>query len=108
MEAKVWSDPDVLKRLKENFVIVALYIDDRTKLPEDEWITSGYDGKIKKTIGKKNADFQISRFKINSQPYYVILDFDENVLVPPMSYNLNISEYIDFLDAGLRKFEEGK
>ncbi|NQU80184.1 MAG: thioredoxin family protein [Bacteroidetes bacterium] len=108
MEAKVWSDPEVLKRLKENFVIVALYVDDRTKLPEDEWITSGYDGKIKKTIGKKNADFQISRFKINSQPYYVVLDFDENVLVPPMSYNLNISEYIDFLDAGLRKFEKGE
>jgi thiol:disulfide interchange protein DsbD len=105
MEAKVWSDPDVLKRLKENFVIVALYIDDRTKLPEDEWITSGFDGKIKKTIGKKNADFQISRFRINTQPYYVILDHDENVLIPPMSYNLNIIEYINFLDAGLEKFE---
>ena len=108
MEAKVWSDPDVLNRLKENFVIIALYVDDRTKLAEDEWITSEYDGKIKKTIGKKNADFQISRFRINSQPYYVILDFDENVLVPPMSYNLNISEYIDFLDAGLKNFKEGK
>jgi len=108
VEAKVWSDPDVLKRLKEDYVIIALYVDDRTKLPEDEWITSEYDGKTKKTIGKKNADFQISRFKINSQPYYVILDFDENVLVPPMSYNLNISEYIDFLDAGLKKFEEPK
>ena len=108
LEAKVWSDPDVLKRLKEDFVIIALYVDDRTKLPEDEWITSEYDGKIKKTIGKMNADFQISRFKINSQPYYVILDSDENVLVPPMSYNLNISEYIDFLDTGLEKFEKGK
>ena len=108
VEAKVWSNPDVLKKLKENFVIIALYVDDRTKLAENEWITSEYDGKIKKTIGKKNADFQISRFRINSQPYYVILDNDENVLVPPMSYNLNISEYIDFLDAGLRKFEEGE
>jgi thiol:disulfide interchange protein DsbD len=107
MEAKVWSDPDVLKRLKENFVIVALYVDDRTKLPEDEWITSAFDGKIKKTIGKKNADFQISRFRINTQPYYVILDHEENVLAPPMSYNLNIMEYINFLDAGLKKFEEG-
>lgn len=108
VEAKVWSDPEVLKRLKEDFVIIALYIDDRTKLPEDEWITSDYDGKIKKTIGKKNADFQISRFKINSQPYYVILDHKENVLVPPMAYNLNIKEYNDFLDTGLKKFEEGK
>jgi len=105
MEAKVWSEPEVLKRLKENFVIIALYIDDRTELPENEWVTSEYDGKIKKTIGKKNADFQISRFKINSQPYYIILDHKENVLVPPMAYNLNIKEYIDFLDTGLKKFQ---
>lgn len=107
MEAKVWSDPDVLRRLKENFIIVALYVDDRTKLAEEEWITSQYDGKTKKTIGKKNADFQISRFLTNTQPYYVILDHKENVLVPPMTFNLNIREYIDFLDAGLEKFEEG-
>lgn len=107
MEAKVWSDPNVLRRLKENFIIVALYVDDRTKLAEEEWITSQYDGKTKKTIGKKNADFQISRFLTNTQPYYVILDHKENVLVPPMTFNLNIREYIDFLDAGLEKFEEG-
>ncbi|MCH7656778.1 MAG: thioredoxin family protein [Bacteroidetes bacterium] len=108
MEAKVWSDPDVLRRLKENFIIVALYVDDRTKLAEEEWITSQYDGKIKKTIGKKNADFQISRFRTNTQPYHVILDHNENVLVMPMTFNLNIGEYIDFLDAGLEKFEEGE
>lgn len=107
MEAKVWSDPDVLRRLKENFIIVALYVDDRTKLAEEEWITSQYDGRIKKTIGKKNADFQISRFRTNTQPYHVILDHNENVLVTPMTFNLNIGEYIDFLDAGLEKFEEG-
>ncbi len=108
MEAKVWSDPAVLRRLKENFIIVALYVDDRTKLAEEEWITSQYDGKIKKTIGKKNADFQISRFRTNTQPYHVILDHNENVLVMPMTFNLNIGEYIDFLDAGLEKFEEGE
>lgn len=108
VEAKVWSDPAVQKRLRENFVIIALYVDDRTKLPENEWITSDYDGKVKKTIGKKNADFQISRFNINSQPYYVILDHDENVLGSPMTYNLDINEYIDFLDAGLKKFDKGE
>ncbi|MBN2520835.1 MAG: thioredoxin family protein, partial [Bacteroidales bacterium] len=72
MEEKVWSDPEVLKRLKNNFVIIALYVDDRTKLPEDEWIVSSNDGKQKKTIGKINADFQITNYKTNALPYYVI------------------------------------
>lgn len=53
MEARVWSDPRVLQRLQDNFVLVALYVDDRTRLPESEWYTSTYDNKVKKTIGKK-------------------------------------------------------
>lgn len=106
MEAKVWSDPEVLKRLRENFVIIALYVDDRTKLPESEWVTSSYDGKVKKTIGKKNADLQITKFGVNSQPYYVIMDTEENVLVDPMALNLNIDEYTDFLDRGYQAFRE--
>ncbi|NOY37526.1 MAG: thioredoxin fold domain-containing protein [Chlorobi bacterium] len=106
MEAKVWSDPEVLKRLKENFVIIALYVDDRTKLPESEWVTSSYDGRVKKTIGKKNADLQIAKFGVNSQPYYVIMDTEEHVLVEPMAFNLNISEYVDFLDHGFEAFRK--
>jgi thiol:disulfide interchange protein len=106
MESKVWSDPAVLKRLKNEYIIISLYVDDRTKLPESEWIISEYDSKVKKTIGKKNADLQITRYKINTQPYYVILDFKENVLVPPRSYNLNIKEYVDFLDKGLEEFNK--
>ena len=53
MEARVWSDPEMLKRLRENFVIISLYVDDRTQLPENEWIISAIDGKQKKTIGNK-------------------------------------------------------
>ncbi|MCA6416025.1 MAG: thioredoxin family protein [Cytophagales bacterium] len=60
MEARVWSDPQVLQRLKNDFVVVALYVDDKTKLPENEWYTSSYDKKVKKTIGKQNADLQIT------------------------------------------------
>ena len=67
MEARVWSDPKVLKRLQTEFVLVALYVDDRTELPENEWYTSAYDNKVKKTIGKQNADFQISRYNNNAQ-----------------------------------------
>lgn len=57
MEARVWSDPKVLQRLRNDFVIIALYVDDKTPIPENEWVISSYDGKVKKTIGKKYADF---------------------------------------------------
>ena len=106
MESKVWSDPEVLKRLRNNFVIVELYVDDRTRLPEDEWVTSTYDGKIKKTIGKINADLEISHFRVNSQPYYVILDTNEKVLVSPIGHTLDIREFINFLDQGKKAFDK--
>uniref|UniRef100_UPI00404730C3 cytochrome c biogenesis protein CcdA n=1 Tax=Algoriphagus sp. TaxID=1872435 RepID=UPI00404730C3 len=80
MEENVWVDPQVLKRLKEDYVMVALYIDERLELPESKWYTSSYDGKEKKTLGKQNADFQITRFNNNAQPYYVILDHQEQLL----------------------------
>lgn len=104
MEAKVWSDPAVLKRLREEFVIVSLYTDDRTQLPEEEWVTSKIDGRVKKTIGKVNEDLEILRFKTNAIPLYVITDFEGNALIDPMQTNLNISEYIKWLDEGLRAF----
>lgn len=100
MEAKVWSDPEVLKRLKDNFVIVSLYADDRTELPESEWITSSVDGKIKKTIGKINEDLEISKFKTNALPLYVITDNKGNALNKPMPTNLNKEEYKKWLDEG--------
>jgi len=105
MESRVWSDPEVLKRLRKDFVLVELYVDDRTKLPENEWVTSSYDGKVKKTIGKVNADLEISRFRVNTQPYYIILDTNEKVLVPPIGHTLNIQKFIDFLDTGKKAFE---
>ena len=108
MEARVWIEPEVLKRFREDFVMVALYIDERYELPEEEWYTSEYDGKVKKTIGKQNADFQITRFNNNAQPYYVILGHDEEVLVPPIAYETNVSKFVDFLDRGKAAFEKGK
>jgi len=105
MEAKVWSDPEVLRRLRDNFVIIALYADDRTLLPENEWITSSVDGKLKKTIGKINEDIEISRFKTNALPLYVITDHDGNPLNKPMPTNLNIGEFKAWLDEGLAIFE---
>ncbi|HEX2975820.1 MAG TPA: thioredoxin family protein, partial [Bacteroidales bacterium] len=105
MEARVWSDPRVLKKLKDEFVVIALYVDDKTQLPESEWITSKYDGKVKKTIGKKYADFQISRFNVNAQPYYVLLDTNGELLVKPKAYDLDVENFIAFLDSALEKFK---
>ncbi len=108
MEAKVWSDPEVLRRLRDNFVIIALYVDDRTQLPENEWIVSKLDGKQKKTIGKINEDLEISLFKTNALPLYVIADHDGNPLNTPTPTNLNVEEYKKWLDEGLMLFEKNK
>ena len=108
MEANVWSDPRVLKRLRDEFIVVALYVDDKTKLDESEWVKSDYDGKIKKSIGKKYADLQISRFNMNAQPYYVLLDHDGELLAKPRAYDLDVDAFVDFLDLGLKNFKEGK
>ncbi len=104
MEAKVWSDPEILRRLRDNFVIISLYVDDRTQLPENEWIVSEIDGKQKKTIGKKNEDLEISKFRTNSLPLYVITDFEGKPLNDPMITNLDIEEYKRWLDEGFRNF----
>lgn len=106
MEANVWSDPQVLQRLKENFVVVALYVDDKTQLTESEWYTSTYDNKIKKTIGKQNADLQITKLNNNAQPFYVLVGIDERVLVSPYGYNLDAEKFARFLDAGIKKYKE--
>jgi len=106
MEASVWSNPEVLRRLREKFIVVALYVDDKAEVPEKEWVTSKYDGKVKKTIGKIYADLQISRFNVNAQPYYVLLDGNGDLLVKPRAYDLDVNKFIEFLDAGLKAFEE--
>ena len=106
MEANVWSDPRVLSMLKNDYVVVALYVDDKTKLPENEWVTSSFDGKVKKTIGKKFADYQITRFQVNAQPYYILLNSEGKQMVKARSYDLNVEAFIEFLENGLKEFEK--
>ncbi|NOX85326.1 MAG: DUF255 domain-containing protein [Chlorobi bacterium] len=108
MEANVWSDPKVLKILRDDYIILALYVDDKTKLPEEEWIKSTYDGRMKKTIGKKYADFQIVKFGVNAQPFYVLLGHDGEVLAQPRAYDLDVDAFVDFLRTGLKNYKEGK
>ena len=107
MEANVWSDPRVLKRLKEDYVIISLYVDDKTLLPESEWVESSVDGKLKKTIGKVYADVQIYNFDINAQPYYVLLNHDGGLLAQPRAYDLDVEAFVQFLDEGLDNYMAG-
>ncbi len=105
MEANVWADPRVLDILRNDYVIIALYVDDKKELPESDWVTTS-SGKVLKTIGKINADFQAKRFNVNGQPYYVLLDNDGEMLAPTRGYNLDVNGYIQFLEDGLKKYKE--
>lgn len=100
MEARVWSEDPVLSRLQKDFVLLALYVDDKTELPESEWYTSTYDQKVKKTIGKQNADYQITRFQNNAQPFYIILSPQGELLAAPKAYDLNVDNFVAFLESG--------
>jgi thiol:disulfide interchange protein DsbD len=108
MYAEVWSDPVVLQKLKTDFVVTALYTDDRTKLPESDWVVSTIDGRVKKTIGKKFNDLQISKFGTNALPLYAIVDADGNVLTsePYYTYSSDIDDFLAFLEDGMKKYED--
>jgi thiol:disulfide interchange protein DsbD len=102
MEAKVWSDPEALALLNE-YTIITLYTNDRTELPENEWITSKVDGKVKNTIGKMNYDFQMEHFKTNMLPYYVTLDKDGKPSSSKGIGYVSKAEFIDYLKKGLNQ-----
>ncbi|CAG5012905.1 Thiol:disulfide interchange protein DsbD [Dyadobacter sp. CECT 9275] len=106
MEERVWSDPAVLQRLRNDFVIVALYVDDKSELPEAEWYTSTYDQKVKKTIGAQNADLQIVKYNNNAQPHYCLVDGDGKLLVAPKNYDLDPVKFGAFLDSGKAAFRK--
>lgn len=110
MEEYVWSDPSVLQRLKNDYVVVALYCDDKTELPADKWYTSKVDGQEKKTLGDQNLDFQISRFNSNAQPHYVLLDprKDDKPMVQPVAFDANVAHFVSFLDEGKSIYQSAK
>ena len=97
MEARVWSDPEVLGRLRDNFVIVSLYVDDKTRLPEEKWVTTP-SGKVLKDVGRVNSRLVLDRFGVNSQPNYFILSPEGDILAGPRGYNLDIDAFARFLD----------
>jgi thiol:disulfide interchange protein len=103
MYSEVWSDPRVLQMLQNEFIIVALYTDDRTKLPEAEWITSKTDGKVKNTMGKKNQDFQVTRFNSNALPMYAILSPEgKDISKSYYTYDPGVEKFMNWLEEGIR------
>ncbi|MFH2095825.1 MAG: thioredoxin family protein, partial [Bacteroidota bacterium] len=109
MEDQVWAEPEVLKRLRNDYLIITLYTDDKTTLAEEEWVpaSESSSGKVIRELGRKLADFQIKRFGQNSQPQYVLLDTNgEKLINETKGYNPDVADFIRFLDAGLKEFEK--
>lgn len=106
MEANVWSDPAVKNLINTEFILVELYVDEKDlKLPESEQYISASGKKID-NVGKRNTDFQITKFQSNSQPLYALLDHSEELLVPTRGADYDVAKYIAFLEAGLEAFKQ--
>ncbi len=105
MEQRVWSDPKVLEILSNEYVLVALYTDDKTKLDESDWVTTE-GGKVLKDLGRANSYLVRTRFGVNAQPNYVLLNTDGSQLAPVRGYNLSVEGFIDFLETGLKNFRQ--
>lgn len=106
MEANVWTDPVVADLLRSEFVMIELFVDDRTELATEEQFISEYSGKKIRTIGHKWSDFQASEFASNSQPLYVIVNGEGKVLTTPSGANYNPSSYADFLREGIEAYQK--
>ena len=101
MEALVWPDHEILHLMNDHFILLGLYTDDTTQLPENEWITSINDGRVKRTMGQKNADFQITRFQVNTFPFHVILNANGETIGQPMGFTSSVEVFRNWLMAGL-------
>ncbi|WP_442847429.1 cytochrome c biogenesis protein CcdA [Leeuwenhoekiella sp. H156] len=105
MEERVWSDPKVLQVLKNELVLISLYVDDKKDLPKAEQYVSETTGKKIKTIGNKWSDFQIKKYKANAQPYYIILDHSGDSMNKPTGYTPDIDAYLSWLQKGINTYK---
>ncbi len=105
MEQRVWSDPRVERILREDYIVVALYMDDKEQLPEREWVTTE-SGRVLKSRGRIISHFAKEQYGVMSQPTYIPIDHNGNPLTAAMGYNLNIDEYVKFLEAGVAEYEK--
>jgi thiol:disulfide interchange protein DsbD len=104
MEENVWVEPEILSILKDDYVLISLYVDDKTELPEAEQKVSDCTGKKIRTIGNKWSEYQTCTFKTNTQPYYVLMNTEGKVLNEPVGYMPDANKYKNFLEDGLKKF----
>ncbi|WP_299664638.1 thioredoxin family protein [uncultured Polaribacter sp.] len=102
METRIWSNPQVLEILKNEYVMV--YIDEKTKLQKEDCYISEYGSKTKKTMGKQNANYQMTKFTNSVQPYYVLINLNGKILAPTKAYDLEVENFIDFLKSGIKEF----
>ena len=107
MEARVWSDARVLDILRNEYVIVALYADDKLKVDEADWVTTE-SGKVLKTLGKINSHYALTTYGVNAQPYYVLQGNAGTPMVAPRGYDLDVQGFIDFLQSGIDAYKAGK
>ncbi len=106
MEDNVWSDAEVKKLLTNDYILVSLYVDLRTALPDNQIYTSKETGKKIRNIGQKWADYQLTHFQIQGQPYYVLMTPEQKVLNQPMAFNLDVEQYRQWLQEGLTLFRQ--
>ena len=106
MESRVWADERVLDILRNEYVIVALYSDDKLKVDEADWVTTD-TGKVLKTLGKINSYYALKTYGVNAQPYYVLIDQDGSTMAD-RSYDLDGEGFIEFLQSGVDTYKSNK
>ena len=106
MEAAVWTDQEVARRLNDDYVLISLYVDDKTPLAEPMEVEVAGQKRTLYTVGDKWSHLQATKFGANTQPFYVLLDTDGKPIAPSRSYNEDIQEYIDWLDQGLSNLKQ--
>ena len=105
MEARVWADATVQQILREEYVIVALYTDDKMKLEKSDWVTAK-NGDVLKTLGAINANYALTRFGVNAQPYYVLQGKEGAILGEPRGYDLSVEGFVEFLRKGVEEYNK--
>lgn len=106
MEEKVWAEKQIFDKLDKDIVLVSLHVDDKTELPKNEQYVSEHTGKEIETIGNKWSEFQMVKYKANAQPYYVLIDHEENSLIEPVGYTPDVDEYNKWLADGIANFKK--
>ena len=106
MEAAVWTDPTVAEKLTKDYVLISLFVDDKTPLPEQIKITENGQERTLRTVGDKWSYLQRSKFGANAQPFYVALDNEGHVMGKSYSYDEDISKYMDFLNQGIENYRK--